>query len=54
MQVHTITGFGILFDVSGNIETQYRNLEIVLDDQQQNLDNLEYIDLRFGDRVYFK
>ena len=54
MQVLTVTGFGILFDVGGNIETQYRNLEIVLDDQRDNLARLEYIDLRFGDRVYFK
>ena len=54
MQVVTTNGFGILFDTGGNIETQYRNLEIILDDQAANLDRLEYIDLRFGDRVYFK
>ncbi len=54
MQVVTTNGFGILFDTGGDIETQYRNLEIILDDQAANLDRLEYIDLRFGDRVYFK
>ena len=54
MQVVTLTGFGILFDVEGNMETQYRNLEVVLEDQQDSLDTLHYIDLRFGDRVYFK
>lgn len=54
MSVVTDRGYEIYFDVTGDVETQGKNLQRVLDEQQENLDDLEYIDLRFGDRVYLK
>lgn len=50
----TQMGYGILFDLSGNIDDQFRNLMLVLREQIDDPARLEYIDLRFGDKVYFK
>jgi hypothetical protein len=54
MRVVTVDGYGILFDALGDIDAQLQNLDIVLRDQVQDRGSLEYIDLRFGDRVYFR
>lgn len=54
MSVVTETGYEIYFDVTGDVETQGENLKRVLEEQRENLEDLEYIDLRFGDHVYLK
>lgn len=54
VQLMTQTGYRILFDLTGNIDEQVHNLTVVLQDQVEDQTTLEYIDLRFGDRVYFK
>lgn len=50
----TQAGYSILFDLTGDIQMQFRNLIAVLQDQVTDPTGLEYIDLRFGDKVYFK
>jgi hypothetical protein len=50
----TEDGYGILFDALGDIDAQLQNLDVVLREQVEDRGSLEYIDLRFGDRVYFK
>lgn len=55
MRVVTTDGFGILFDASGDIESQLKNLDVVLREEVgESRGGLQYIDLRFGDRVYYK
>jgi hypothetical protein len=54
MRVVTEDGYGILFDALGDIDAQLQNLDVVLREQVEDRGSLEYIDLRFGDRVYFK
>lgn len=54
MRIVTVDGYGILFDALGDIDTQLANLSVVLNEQVGDRTKLEYIDLRFGDRVYFK
>ncbi|NQV89934.1 hypothetical protein HQ487_00830 [Candidatus Uhrbacteria bacterium] len=46
--------FGILIDLTGDIQSQYDNLALILTDQVKDTSTLEYIDLRFGDKVYYK
>jgi cell division septal protein FtsQ len=53
-KVQTEQGFDILIDLAGDIELQYSNLVTLLKDQIPNPSELDYIDLRFGDKVYFK
>jgi hypothetical protein len=54
MAIRTQRGFDILFDASGDIDAQASNLETLFRDTINPDQSLEYIDLRFGDRVYFK
>jgi hypothetical protein len=54
VKVVTSIGYGILIDLSGDPQAQYRRLITVLHDQVADPSSLEYIDLRFGDRVYFR
>ena len=54
MKVNTIVGYDILFDPALPIDKQIDNLIIVLRDSVQDQQNLEYIDLRFEDHIYFK
>ncbi|MEK7620120.1 MAG: hypothetical protein AAB413_02700 [Patescibacteria group bacterium] len=54
VQLMTQVGYSILFDLTGNIDEQFRNLMVVLQEQVEDPTRLEYIDLRFGDKVYFK
>ena len=53
-KVQTEQGFDILIDLAGDIELQYSNLVTLLKDQIPNPSELDYIDLRFGDKVYYK
>lgn len=54
VQLVTQTGYRILFDPTGDIDEQFHNLAAVLQEQVEDPAGLEYIDLRFGDKVYFK
>ncbi|MBI4257175.1 hypothetical protein HY626_03930 [Candidatus Uhrbacteria bacterium] len=50
----TEQGYSILFDLTGNIDEQFQHLSAVLQEQVEDVAALEYIDLRFGDKVYVK
>lgn len=55
--VLTKDGYRILFDTSTDIDVQAQRLDLVLKEKVKDvakLEYLEYIDLRFGDHVYFK
>jgi len=53
--VKTKEGFLIYLTTEDTIENQIENLKIVLKEKiGENRVNLQYIDLRFGDKVYFK
>lgn len=54
VSVTTTDGFSILFDPTGNIDDQAVHLETVLREQIDNRSELDYIDLRFGDHVYYR
>lgn len=54
MAVQTAAGYDILIDASGDVDTQVGNLQILLRDTVTDPSGLEYIDLRFGDHVYYK
>ena len=54
MAVETQAGYDILFDAAGDVDAQIGNLRILLRDTVPDPSELEYIDLRFGDHVYYK
>ncbi|OGL95169.1 hypothetical protein A2348_02500 [Candidatus Uhrbacteria bacterium RIFOXYB12_FULL_58_10] len=54
MAVRTEAGYDILFDAAGDVDAQMRNLVVLLRDTIKDQSTLEYIDLRFGDHVYYK
>lgn len=54
MAVETQAGYDILFDAAGDVDAQIGNLRILLRDTVPDPSGLEYIDLRFGDHVYYK
>lgn len=52
--VVTQSGYRILFDPSTNVDEQASRLEVLLKEKISDQNKLEYIDLRFGDHIYFK
>lgn len=52
--VLTDNGYHILFDVSSDIDVQAQRLEVLLKEKVPDQAKLEYIDLRFGDHIYYK
>lgn len=50
----TKDGYAILFEPTADTEKQAANVLLVLQNQAGNLVELEYIDVRFGDHVYYK
>ncbi len=52
--VITQTGFQILFDPSADVDEQAARLEVLMRDKIKDQTSLQYIDLRFGDHVYYK
>ena len=52
--VLTLDGYRILFDVAGDIDAQAQRLELIIKEKINDVSKLEYIDLRFGDHVYYK
>jgi len=56
LSVKTAQGFEIYFDLRGNVSEQIFNLDLILKEKipPENRGELQYIDLRFGDRVFYK
>lgn len=56
LTARTTEGWQIYFDISGDIAKQILNLSLVLEKKisAEKRKNLEYIDLRFDNRVYYK
>lgn len=54
--VRTIEGWEIYFSSRDDISRQIFNLSVVLEEKfpEQKRKNLEYIDLRFGNRIFYK
>lgn len=52
--VKTKDGYDILFDSTSDIKQQAINLKTILLEKIDDKSKLNYIDLRFGDHVYFK
>ncbi|MCH8741832.1 FtsQ-type POTRA domain-containing protein [Patescibacteria group bacterium] len=52
----TVQNWEIYFNPGGNILDQVQNLTLVFKEEipLENRENLEYVDLRFGNRVYYK
>lgn len=50
----TTDGYRILFDPTGDIDLQAQRLDTLRRDKISDFTKLEYIDLRFGDHVYYK
>lgn len=47
-------GFEIYVNGEGDAEQQLENLEVILQEQKDLISEIEYIDLRFGNRVYVR
>jgi len=56
LEIMTDKNFKVIFSLDNNVEDQILNLDLVLKEKisQEDLVGLEYIDLRFGNKVYFK
>jgi cell division septal protein FtsQ len=54
MSAATNKGYDIYFDAFGDIRKQADNLKILIEQNKFDFDSIEYIDLRFGDQVYYK
>ena len=54
MSVRTDRGFEILFDPTADVNAQIERLSAIWREQLKERLDLQYIDLRFGDHVYFK
>ncbi len=50
----TCDGFDVVFDPGGNAADQAKNLKVVLRERVPDPKLIEYIDVRFGDHVYYK
>ena len=50
----TSDGYLVLFDAAGDVQAQAMRLQSVLKESIPDPSVLDYIDLRFGDHVYFK
>jgi len=54
MSARVEEGYDIIFDPSGNTEEQKGRFFTLLQEQIADTSTLEYIDLRFGDHIYFR
>lgn len=54
MAVKTLTGYDILFDPLGDVDGQAARLAALFRDAVKDQKPLTYVDLRFGDHVYYK
>jgi len=54
VKIVTKGGMIVLFNTIDEVDKQLLKLQSVSKDKKINLDNKNYIDLRFGDKIYFK
>ena len=54
LRIITTKGWYILFDSARDTKKQFSILKTALDEKIKNTDNLEYIDLRIENRIYYK
>lgn len=54
MAIKTLDGYDILIDAVGNVDEQILRLSVLLRDTVKDTKNLQYVDLRFGDHIYYK
>ena len=54
MAGRTLAGYDILFDAVGDIAAQALRFRVLLRETLKDTHTLQYIDLRFGDHVYYK
>ncbi|MFA5029507.1 MAG: hypothetical protein WC518_02000 [Patescibacteria group bacterium] len=47
-------GWRAYFDIDSDVAKSVENLELVLKEKIKDQKNLQYIDLRFGDKIYYK
>ncbi len=52
--MQTTDGYDILFDPTKDVERQVNNLFVIIKESVEDITQINYIDLRFGDHVYFK
>ncbi len=53
--VSTKTGYDIYFNIADDIDNQIENLETVINNKiQDKIKNIQYIDLRFESKIYYK
>ena len=50
----TKAGWRAHFDVNNDLDTSIANLKLILNDKIKDQSKLEYIDLRFGNKVFYK
>ncbi|MDA0207782.1 MAG: hypothetical protein O3B64_00025 [bacterium] len=53
-QLKSKDGYAILFELDTDIERVYERYTTVIDQYQNEIDQLDYIDLRFGNKVFIK
>lgn len=54
LKVMTSEGWYIIFDLEGDIKNQLLSLKAALEEKIQERENLEYVDLRIENRIYYK
>jgi len=54
MLAHVKEDYDILFDPTEDIARQVNNLFVIMKESVEDISKINYIDLRFGDHVYFK
>lgn len=56
VDIETLEGWKIYFDLESDISKQVFNLDLVLKEKisLEKRENLEYVDLRFGNQIYYK
>ncbi|MEK7072652.1 MAG: cell division protein FtsQ/DivIB [Patescibacteria group bacterium] len=50
----TKAGWQAHFDINNDFDTSIENMQMVLNNKVKDTSKLEYIDLRFGDKIYYK
>lgn len=53
-ELETASGWRILLGDTGNAKEASQNLEITLNNKIENKNELDYIDLRFGNKIFYK
>ena len=56
VNIRTLEGWEVYFNLEDGVSQQIFNLDIVLKEKisPEERENLEYVDLRFGNQIYYK